>query len=109
MIESGYFWQNTLILAAGTLLIRASIIFLSARVKISDRIKELFSYIPAAILPAFVAPAVFLHEGHVAWAYGKERLVILVLAVLVCMYTKSTLATIAFGLTALYLVSQVLG
>ncbi len=84
-----------------------SIIALSARVKISDRVKELFSYIPAAILPAFIAPAVFFHEGHVEWSFGKERLVILILATLVCIYTRSTLLTISFGLGLLYLISQV--
>lgn len=109
MIETSYYWQNVILLAIGTLAIRSSIILLSSRIKISDRVKELFSFIPAAILPAFVAPAVFLHEGHVAWTYGKERLLILILAIVVCMYTKSTLATITFGLGALFIVSQVLG
>ncbi|MGZ5278497.1 MAG: AzlD domain-containing protein, partial [Pseudobdellovibrionaceae bacterium] len=74
MIEASYFWMNVAFLALGTIGIRVSLIAASAKIKISDRTKEIFSYIPAAILPAFIAPAVFFHEGHVTWLAGKERL-----------------------------------
>ncbi len=105
-IDSHYFWQNVFFLAIGTIAIRGSVIAISERVKISERVRELFSYIPAAILPAFIAPSLFFHQGHVAWVYGKERFLILILASVVCILTRSTLATIAFGLGALYLVSS---
>ena len=103
MIPQGYYWVNVVLLAVGTLVIRGSIITLSAKVKISDRLKELFTFIPAAILPAFVAPAVFFHKGTVEWMMGKERAIVLVLATILCAVTRSTLATIAFGLVALFL------
>ncbi|MDZ4677112.1 MAG: AzlD domain-containing protein [Oligoflexia bacterium] len=106
MIEASYFWQNIFFLAIGTLAIRGSIIALSARVKISDRVKEIFSYIPAAILPAFVTPSVFFHQGKVAWAYDKERFLILIFATVVCYFSRSTLATVGFGLVALYFMTQ---
>lgn len=107
LIKPEYFWLNVFFLTVGTIAIRGSIIAISEKVVISDRLKELFSFIPAAILPAFVAPAVFFHQGHVAWAFGKERLVILILATVLCFFLRSTLATISFGLVALYLVTQV--
>ena len=103
MIPQGYYWVNVVLLAVGTLVIRGSIIALSAKVKISDRLKELFTFIPAAILPAFVAPAVFFHKGTVEWMMGKERAIVLVLSTILCAVTRSTLATIAFGLVALFL------
>ncbi len=102
MIEASYFWTNVFILALGTITIRGSLIFLSSRIKISARVKELFSYIPASILPAFVAPAVCFHVGSVDWLLGKERFAILILAGFVCYKTKSTLVTIFFGMIALY-------
>ena len=103
MIPQGYYWINVFLLAVGTLAIRGSIIAISAKFKISERLKELFTFIPAAILPAFVAPAVFFHEGSVSWLMGKERVVVLVLATILCAITRSTLATISFGLIGLYL------
>jgi len=106
MIDTEYFWLNIFFLSLGTIAIRGSIIALSAKVKISDRIKEIFSFIPAAILPAFVAPAVFFHQGRVEWALGKERFFIMILATAVSYYSRSTLATIIFGLLTLYVVTQ---
>ncbi len=108
MIENSYFWNNILLLAAGTFAIRGSIIAISSRVPISARTKELFSYIPAAILPAFVAPSTFLHKGQVEWMMGKERTVALILAVVVCFFSRSTLATVASGLIALFAMGYLL-
>jgi branched-subunit amino acid transport protein len=108
MIESGYFWNNIFFLAVGTIAIRGSIIAVSAKINISNRWREIFSYIPAAILPAFVAPAAFFHQGRVAIAHGKERFFILLLATGVCYLTRSTLATIVFGLLSLYLATSYL-
>ncbi len=105
VIEPPYFWFNILFLCLGTIAIRGSIIALSAKVKISDRLKELFSFIPAAILPAFIAPSVFFHQGHVNWAFDKERLLIVILAIAVSYRFRSTLAVIAFGLVSLYLIT----
>lgn len=103
MIPLGYYWLTVILLAIGTMAIRGSIIALSARAKISDRLKELFTFIPAAILPAFIAPAVFFHQGQVSWMVGKERVIVLILAAILCWVTRSTLATVGFGLLALYL------
>lgn len=108
MIDRGYFWGVVFVMTLGTLLIRGTLIAFSSRLKISDRVKQLFSFIPAAILPAFVTPAVYFHQGHVAWAGGHERLVVLGFAGIVCYFTRSTLATIVLGLSALYLVAVVL-
>jgi len=105
MIFEGYLWTTIFALAVGTLTIRGSIIAISSRIKISDRVKEIFSFIPAAILPAFIAPVVFFHEGHVEWVMGKERLAILAAATVLCYFTRSTLSTVAFGLIVLRLVS----
>ncbi|MBL7546115.1 MAG: AzlD domain-containing protein [Bdellovibrionaceae bacterium] len=107
MMESRYFWSSVFLLALGTIVIRFSIIGMSSKIKINDRVKELFSYIPSAILPAFIAPAVFFDQGHVSLLFGKERLVVLFFASMVCFVTRSTLATIGMGLIVLYLVSLI--
>jgi branched-subunit amino acid transport protein len=106
MIDSNYFWTNILFLAAGTLMIRGTFIAMSSRIRISDRLREIFSFIPAAVLPAFVAPAVFFNEGHQAWLLGKERFFVLIVSTAVCFYSKSTLLTILFGLGFLYLLNK---
>ena len=108
MISQQYFWVNIFLLAIGTLFIRSSIIIASSRVKISARTKEIFSFIPVAVLPALAAPMVFYHQGEVEWLLGKERLIILLLATIVAYHTKKMTGPLVFGLVTLYLLTQVI-
>ncbi len=105
-IDSAYFWTIVAGMAIGSFSIRGSFIFLSRWIKISDRTRELFSFIPAAILPALVMPLVFFHEGSSQWLMGKERLTVLFIAAVVCYYSRSMITTIFFGLSILFLINQ---
>ena len=107
MINPEYFWRIIFLLGIGTFTIRFSIIALSSKVKISDRVKEVFSFIPAAVLPALIAPLVFYHKGSVELIFGKERFIILILATIVCYYSRSMMLTIVFGLFALFGVTNI--
>lgn len=108
MISSYYFWTIIILLGLGTFAVRSSFIVFSSKIKISDRLKEVLSFIPVAVLPALITPMVFFHEGSVEWMAGKERLVVLALASLVCVYTKSIIATVLAGLGLLYFLTQIL-
>lgn len=108
MIPSSYFWLNIFFLTIGTIGIRYSVIGISGRVQITERTKEIFSFISAAIIPALIAPMVFFHQGHSSIAQGKERFVVLILTTVVCYFYRSTLVTILFGLVTLYIFSNYL-
>ena len=100
-----YFWTIIGLMSIGTYSIRGSFIFLSTYLKITPRMKEIFSFIPAAILPALVTPAVFFHDGQVEWLFNKERFLILVLATGFWFLTRSMFQTIVFGLSGLYVIT----
>ena len=106
-IDTSYFWSVVVLMMIGTLSIRGSMIAISSKLVISERTKEIFSFIPAAIIPAFIAPAAFFHQGQVLSLSGKERMVVLVFVTLLFLWTRSTLATICVGLSALYILTQV--
>lgn len=101
MISTSYFWMNISILAVGTFAIRFSMIALSSKMRISQRTKQIFTFVPVCVLPAFIAPAVFYHQGQIPWLFEKERLAVLVFATFVCFLTRSILLTICFGLGVL--------
>lgn len=103
MIPENYFYLNVFLLVVGTLVIRGFFIALSHRMKLSGKTTELFSFIPAAVLPAFILPATFFHQGTIEVLQGKERFVALLVAVTVTVYRRSTLLTIGTGLGLLYL------
>ncbi len=107
MIQAQYFWLNTFLLAIGTLLIRSSILLFSSKIVISDRLREIFSFIPSAVLPALAVPMAFYHPGTVDWLLNKERVFILLLATVVAYFSKKMTTTLIFGLLLLYLVTQI--
>ena len=103
MINNNYFLANVGLLAVGTLFIRGFFISLSGRMVISDTVKELFTFIPAAIFPALIMPAAFFHQGSVELIAGKERFLTLLAAIVACFFVKNRLFVIVFGLVLLYL------
>ena len=105
MINNNYFLLNVFALTIGTILIRGCFIALSGKMNISSKVKDLFTYIPAAILPALVIPATFFHRGQVELLAGKERFLILLAASLACYFYRNTLFVICLGLSLLYLAS----
>ncbi len=107
MININYFLLNVIALTIGTIAIRGSFIALSGKMHISAKVKDLFTYIPAAILPALVIPATFFHQGNVDWLQGKERFIILLIASLACFFYRNTLFVICFGLSLLYVVTTI--
>jgi branched-subunit amino acid transport protein len=103
MINGNYFLLNVAALTIGTICIRGFFIALSGKMNISPKVKELFTYIPAAIFPALIIPATFFHQGTVAWLGGKERFIILIVSGIACYFVRNTLFVICFGLSLLYL------
>ncbi len=106
MIGNNYFLTNLILLMAGTICIRGSFIAFSGKMTISPDIRKLFTYIPAAILPALIVPATFFYQGRVEWLNGKERFLILTAACIACYFIRNTLFVISFGLVMLYLVTN---
>ena len=100
------FLQVMLALGLGTFLLRFSVVAFSSKLVITPRIREIFTFIPVAVLPALIAPMVFYHKGQVEILLGKERFFVLVFASLVCYLTKSMLLTIISGLVGLLLITQ---
>lgn len=106
MIRENYFYIVVAGLTVGTIIIRGSFISLSHKVKISHKLKDLFTYIPAAILPGLIIPATFFYQGKVELLAGKERFLILIASVILAYFVRSTLAIISFGLLCLYVLTS---
>lgn len=108
MQSEWYFWQAVIPLGLGTLLIRCSFLFLGERITLSPTIREIFTFIPAAVLPALAVPMVFFHEGVVESINGKERFIIFLIGVVVCLLSKNILMTILSGLVILFMLKEFL-
>lgn len=106
IIDNTYFLIVVALLSVGTILIRGSFISLAGKMVINHKLKDLFTYIPAAILPALIIPATFFHQGKVDYLLNKERFAIVLASLILGHFIRNTLAIISFGLIALYFVSN---
>ncbi|MFN7453245.1 MAG: AzlD domain-containing protein [Pseudobdellovibrionaceae bacterium] len=100
------FWWVVLLLGIGTFLIRFSFVGFSRHLKFTPEVKELFSYIPACLFPALIAPSLFFGEGQVDWLLHKEKFVVAMVAILISALTRSILWTLGSGLILLYIVQK---
>lgn len=109
-MSSVYFWSTIIPLSLGTICIRLSFIFLT-KLKISKELEKLFSYIPAAVLPALFTPMVFFYKSNpevaLDFTFDYHRPLAFIVGIVICLYTKNILLTILAGLASLFLIQAI--
>ena len=90
----------TLILYCGliTYLTRFSMIALIKKEMFNDRIREILSYVPSAIFPAIIFPAIFINDAGLIEIEGNLKIIAAIIAMIIGIVTRSILATIFSGL-----------
>lgn len=99
MIQDGYFYSIVALLTIGTVFIRGSFIAFSGKMNLTAKTKDLFTYIPAAILPALILPASF-HQPT------SDRFLVLLVAIFAGFFVRNTLFIISLGLALLYFITH---
>ncbi|MDB0054028.1 AzlD domain-containing protein [Candidatus Pelagibacter sp.] len=66
----------------------------------TDRIREVLSFVPSAIFPAIIFPAIFLDNTGNFLLEDNPKILASIIAVIVGVFSKNILATIFTGLTA---------
>lgn len=109
-MDSSKFWTIVLFLSLGTLTIRSSFFFLYKYLTVSEKVKESFNFIPAAVLPAIFTPLVIFYTSQQDNSlFGKERILAFIIAVFFCYKTKSVIWGIVSGMISLYIIQFILG
>ena len=100
-----------LIIAAGivTFAMRLSFIALLGKIDLPALLEKGLKYVPVAVLPALIAPALFYQQGQLNLSVGNERLIAGLVAVIVTVYTKNMLLTIGVGMIVLWALQMVFG
>ena len=65
----------------------------------NNRIREILSYVPSAIFPAIIFPAIFLDNAGSMQIEDNPKIIASIIALSVGIFTKNILATIFSGLT----------
>ena len=86
-----------------TFLTRFSMIALLKKEMFNDRIREILSYVPSAIFPAIIFPAIFLNNSGSIQLEDNPKILASIIAIIVGILSKNILATIFSGLAAYWL------
>ena len=82
-----------------TFLTRFSMIALLRKEMFNDRIREVLSYVPSAIFPAIIFPAIFLDSFGSIQLEENPKILASMTAVIIGILSKNILATIITGLS----------
>ena len=83
-----------------TFLTRFSMIALIKKEMFNDRIREVLSYVPSAIFPAIIFPAIFLDNAGSIQIDENPKILAAIIAMIVGILTRNIIATIFSGLAS---------
>ena len=83
-----------------TFLTRFSMIALIKKEMFNDRIREVLSYVPSAIFPAIIFPAIFLDNSGDFQLENNPKIMASIIAMLIGIVSKNIIATIISGLAS---------
>ena len=66
----------------------------------NDRIREVLSYVPSAIFPAIIFPAIFLDNFGSMQLENNPKILAIIIAMIIGIFSRNILATIFSGLAS---------
>ena len=83
-----------------TFFTRFSMIALLKKEMFNDKIREVLSYVPSAIFPAIIFPAIFLNNSGSIQLEDNPKILAAIIAMMVGIFTRNIIATIFSGLAS---------
>ena len=92
----------TLIIYCGliTYLTRFTMIALIKKEMFNDKIREILSFVPSAIFPAIIFPAIFINETGLFQIEENPKILAAIIAMMIGILSRSIIATIFSGLAS---------
>ena len=90
-------WSLIIYCGIITYLTRFSMIALIKKEMFNDRIREILSYVPSAIFPAIIFPAIFINDSGLFQIEDNPKIIAALIAMIIGIFSRSILATIFSG------------
>ena len=87
-----------------TYLTRFSMIALIKKEMFNDRVREVLSYVPSAIFPAIIFPAIFLDNSGSLILEDNPKIIAAIIATIIGIFSRSIIATIFSGLASYWFI-----
>ena len=91
-------WLSIIIAGIITYFTRMTMITLVNREMLGDRIKAILDYVPSAVFPAIIFPAIFINDYGLFIEMNDPKIFGAIVAVFVGYFSKNIIATILSGL-----------
>ena len=91
-------WLSIIIAGALTYLTRMTMTALVSREMLGDKIKAVLEYVPSAVFPAIIFPAIFINDFGSFVEINDPKIFGAIVAVIVGYFSKNIIATILAGL-----------
>ena len=97
-------WTLIFFCGAITYLTRFLMIAILKKEMFNDRIREVLSYVPSAIFPAIIFPAIFLNNDGSFQIEENPKIIAAIIAMIIGIFSRSIIATIFSGLSSYWFI-----
>ena len=97
-------WILVFISGLITYFLRYSMISLIKKDMLSEKTRILLGYVPSAVFPALIFPAVLLENSGSFVSYNDPKIIAISVAILVGYFSKNIVATIISGLISYWII-----
>ena len=97
-------WISMIIAGIINYLTRLGSVLLIKPEKLSENAKLILSFVPSAVFPAIIFPAVFLNETNTLVSINDPKIAGFIVAIIVGYLSKNIITTIIAGLISYWLV-----
>ena len=97
-------WSSIIIAGVLTYFTRMTMIALINRDMLGDRIKAVLAYVPSAVFPAIIFPAIFINDYGTFIEMNDPKIFGAIVAIVVGYFSKNVIATILSGLISYWII-----
>ena len=97
-------WLSIIIAGILTYFTRMTMIALVSRDMLGDRIKAVLAYVPSAVFPAIIFPAIFINDYGTFIEMNDPKIFGAIVAIIVGYFSRNVIATILSGLISYWII-----
>ena len=97
-------WLSIIIAGILTYFTRMTMIALVSRDMLGDRIKAVLAYVPSAVFPAIIFPAIFINDYGTFIEINDPKIFAAIVAIVVGYFSRNVIATILSGLISYWII-----
>ena len=97
-------WLSIIIAGTLTYFTRMTMIALVSKDMLGDKIKAVLAYVPSAVFPAIIFPAIFINDYGSFIEMNDPKIFAAIVAIIVGYFSKNVIATILSGLISYWII-----